>query len=227
MEASRAREDILSRIRGALAEAEGPGARVHRAYLREGSRTREQILDLFARRVSDYRATVVRTDPRGLAREVARALRAMGSRRVVVPADLPPAWLREVAPGEMDLLRDGGGGPGRERLSKGRLASSHGVLTGCAAAVAETGTLILSSGPGEGRRGVTLLPDHHVCVVTEDRILETVPEAVAAMSRLLAKGRRTFTLVSGPSATSDIELVRVEGVHGPRTLEVILVEGPA
>ncbi len=222
----RGREVILSRIRSGL----GPRARQEpqpgRAYPVKGRRRRAQVLDLFAERVSDYRATVTRTAREGLAREVARALEAMGSRRVAVPADIPEAWLAGVVPGMVEVLRDGAG-TGGDPLSKGRLASCYGVLTGCAFGVAETGTIVLSSGPGEGRRMVTLLPDHHLCVVEADQILETVPEAVAAMARLLGEGRGTFTLVSGPSATSDIELIRVEGVHGPRTLEVILVEDPA
>jgi L-lactate dehydrogenase complex protein LldG len=140
-----------------------------------------------------------------------------------MPADLPPAWLETVSREELELLSDGEGGAG-SGLSKDRLAACYGVVTGCALGIAETGTIILDSGPGQGRRALSLLPDHHLCIVREDQVLETVPEAVAFMARGLKEHGRPFTLISGPSATSDIELIRVEGVHGPRNLEVILVE---
>jgi L-lactate dehydrogenase complex protein LldG len=111
-------------------------------------------------------------------------------------------------------------------LTREELARACGVLTGCFLAIAETGTLVLNGGPGQGRRALTLLPDYHLCVVNEDQVMETVPEAVAAIGEGLEKRRFPVTLISGPSATSDIELIRVEGVHGPRTLDVILVEKP-
>jgi L-lactate dehydrogenase complex protein LldG len=130
-------------------------------------------------------------------------------------------WLEGMPDGYLEVLGDGGAG---EFLSKEQLASCHGVLTGCALGIAETGTIVLDSGPAQGRRVLTLLPDYHLCVVFEDQVVETVPEAVAVMGAGVVEHSRPLTLVSGPSATSDIELVRVEGVHGPRNLEVILVE---
>ena len=125
----------------------------------------------------------------------------------------------------MEVLRDGEGDEGR-MLSKGQLASCHGVLSGCAHAVAETGTILLDSGPAQGRRALSLLPDYHLCVVFGPQLFETVAEALEKASVEIRDHGRPLTLVSGPSATSDIELIRVEGVHGPRTLEVILVEEP-
>jgi L-lactate dehydrogenase complex protein LldG len=120
----------------------------------------------------------------------------------------------------LEILRDGPDHP----TPHGRLADVQGVLTGCALAVAETGTLVLDAGPGQGRRALTLLPDYHLCVVFARQVVEVVPEAVEAMGQAVRERRAPLTLISGPSATSDIELRRVEGVHGPRTLEVVLVE---
>jgi len=137
-----------------------------------------------------------------------------------VPQDLPRDWLAGF-PGDLgEVLRDGGGD---SRLSSKQVASCHGVLTGCALGIAETGTLVLDAGRNQGRRVLTLLPDYHLCVIFAGQIVETVPEAMRLVGPGLGDHHRPLTLVSGPSATSDIELVRVEGVHGPRTLEVMVV----
>jgi len=142
----------------------------------------------------------------------------------VVPQDLPQAWLAgfQESPGE--VLRDG---VRDSLLSHDQVASCHGVLTGCALGIAETGTIVLDAGRSQGRRALTLLPDYHLCVVFAGQIVETVPDAIRALGAGLGGHRRPLTFVSGPSATSDIELIRVEGVHGPRNLEVILVEEEA
>lgn len=218
-----AREDILNRIRRSREGDSGPEAPIPRAYRRRGTRSSIEILDLFVKRISDYKATVIRSTPSALAECIAGSLARMGSRRLVVPEDLPAGWLDTALTDGLEVLRDGGG-PGREVLSKGQLAACYGVLTGCALAVAETGTIVLDAGPVQGRRALSLLPDHHLCVVHHNQVVETVPEAVAVMEAGVKDVGRPITLISGPSATSDIELIRVEGVHGPRNLEVILVE---
>ena len=155
--------------------------------------------------MSDYRATVHRCS----AGEIAARVRELGAGRLVVPADLPESWRPD------DAVVDDG-------LSARELDELDGTLTGCEVAIAETGTIVLrSGGAAQGRRAITLVPDLHVCVVAEDRILGSVPEAIAALEGAARDGD-PLTLVSGPSATSDIELSRVEGVHGPRTLHVIV-----
>ncbi|MFC4590916.1 LutC/YkgG family protein [Sphaerisporangium corydalis] len=199
------RDLILSRIRAAVAGA--PEVVIPRAYRPAGPE--EGRVELFAERVADYRAIVRLVPVEEVATAVAAALAARGARRVVVPAGLPEEWLGSV--------------PGLERLGDDPplgvtgLDAADGVVTGCAAGVAETGTIVLDAGPGQGRRALTLLPDYHLCVVLADQIVATVPEALARLDPV-----RPLTWISGPSATSDIELNRVEGVHGPRTLEVII-----
>jgi L-lactate dehydrogenase complex protein LldG len=135
----------------------------------------------------------------------------MGLGRVVVPAGLPAAW----RPREVDVIEDAG-------LSAGELDAIDGAVTGCAVAIAETGTLILDGEGPSGRRAITLVPDHHVCVVTTEQIVGLVPEAIATLAPAVRERRAPITLVSGPSASSDIELSRVEGVHGPRHLLVLI-----
>jgi L-lactate dehydrogenase complex protein LldG len=164
---------------------------------------------LFAERAADYRATVTRTTEAGLPAAITAALRERGVRRLVVPAGVPDGWLREA--GEVEPLRDD------PPLSLDQLDRADGVLTGAAAAIALTGTVVLDAGPDQGRRALTLLPDYHLCVIRTEQIAATVPEALAALD-----ATRPQTWISGPSATSDIELNRVEGVHGPRTLHLLI-----
>lgn len=203
-----AKDEILARVRAALAGAGRPGP-VPRDYQRQGTGDPAGIRSRFADRVRDYRAEVSEVDPDRLPAEIARRL--AGTTTLVVPADLPEGWLTAYPGG---LRRDHPPVPVAELDTPG-----VSVLTTCAVAIAETGTIGLDTGPGQGRRVLTLLPDHHVCVVPADRIVATVPEALAR----LADPTRPLTLISGPSATSDIELDRVEGVHGPRRLDVIIV----
>jgi L-lactate dehydrogenase complex protein LldG len=134
--------------------------------------------------------------------------------RLVVPPYLPREWIPE----GVETLRDAA----QPRLTKEELDGSDGVLTGCALGIAQTGTIILDSGRAQGRRALTLLPDYHLCVVREDQIVGLVPEAFAELQETVKNEGRAITFISGPSATSDIELDRVEGVHGPRTLEVLI-----
>jgi L-lactate dehydrogenase complex protein LldG len=192
---------------------------------RTGSRSRREVLDLFVERLEDYKASVVRIGG-DLPQAIAGALARRSITTLAVPHDLPEAWLAGVEgpaggpANPVEIFRDGAGQP----IPHARLAEVQGALTGCALAVAETGTIILDSGPGQGRRALTLLPDYHLCVVFARQVVEVVPEAVEVMGRTVRESRAPLTLISGPSATSDIELSRVEGVHGPRSLEVILVE---
>jgi L-lactate dehydrogenase complex protein LldG len=138
-------------------------------------------------------------------------LRRRGRNTIVLPIDFPA----ELEPHGLQLLHD-------EDLSNDRIANADGVLTLCAAAIAETGTIVLDHGAGQGRRALTLLPDYHLCLVEAARIVGVVPEAVTRTEAAVKAGR-PLTFISGPSATSDIELNRVEGVHGPRTLDVLIL----
>ena len=150
----------------------------------------------------------------GLAAAVGGALAERGVRRVVVPAGLDLLVVLQALPPDVDLIID-------DDLSAQDLDAVDGVITGAAVAIAETGTIVLDGSPDQGRRAITLVPDYHLCLVRADQVVDLVPEAIA---RLADRSGRPLTWISGPSATSDIELSRVEGVHGPRTLEVILVE---
>ena len=214
---SDARPEILRRIRAALRDvpaAEQPAdVAVARAYLQTGAPAGPELIERFAERVAEYKAAVQRVSGAELSAAIAQACARRGVRRLVAPPDLPAEW----APAGVELLRD-------EGLSNAQLDASDGVLTGCALGVAQTGTIILDGGPAQGRRAISLVPDYHLCVVRADQVVDLVPEAVARLAPAVRDARRPITLISGPSATSDIELNRVEGVHGPRTLEVLIVE---
>ncbi|MYV97617.1 LUD domain-containing protein [Streptomyces sp. SID3343] len=203
-----ARTVVLDRLRTALDDRPKP-APVRRTYRRE----RPAGLDVagrFAERVADYEATVLHVDDaRDLLRGTNELLRAAGVTRLVVPPGRRLDWLTRVG---AELVVDS------PALTQEEIGEIDAVATGCALAIAETGTIVLDTGPDQGRRVLTLLPDYHLCVVRVDQIVGTVPEAVARLDP-----RRPQTWISGPSATSDIELERVEGVHGPRTLHVVVI----
>jgi L-lactate dehydrogenase complex protein LldG len=202
---SDARAEVLGRIRSALGPAPVvPG--VPRDYHRAGSSAVD--IELFCERVADYRATVHRVAAGELGAALTEAAGRLGLRRVGTTLDLEL--------GEAELVRDD------PPLSTADLDGLDGVLTGCALGIAETGTLVLDGAGRSGRRALTLVPDVHLCVIAEDQVVASVPDAVARLAEAAREGR-PVTLVSGPSATSDIELERVEGVHGPRTLEVFVV----
>ena len=218
-----ARDEVLARIRTALgspartssapgSSAPGsqapPGDPVPRGYRTSGDLGTAQLLDLLAERLRDYGCTVRRTAPGQVMTAVGEALGQRGARRIVVPPGLNVADL----PAGVDIVADDG-------LSPAALDAADGVITGAAVAIAETGTIVLDGSPGQGRRALSLVPDYHLCVVRAEQVVGLVPEALARLDP-----GRPLTWVSGPSATSDIELDRVEGVHGPRTLDVILVE---
>jgi len=205
------RELILARIRRTRARpvAATPAAR---AYRRRGARDRGARIDLLCERIGDYRADVLRVPTTALPTAIAEAFAARKATRVCVPAGIPPQWRSDA----IEFVED-------TELTAGELDRLDGVLTGCTLAIAETGTVVLAAGPTEGRRALTLVPDLHVCVVGEEQVVELVPEAMDALADLVRTERRPLTFISGPSATSDIELSRVEGVHGPRTLVVLVI----
>ena len=215
-----AREEILWRIRRATRDVEDERPEdvpVERGYREEDDAPRDEIVKRFAQRTAEYEATIHRVSEADLPVAIAEALERRGVRRLVVPPGLPREWIPE----GVETLRD----TPRHRLTKEELDESAGVLTGCALGIAQTGTIVLDAGEGQGRRALTLLPDYHLCVVREAQILGLVPEAFAMLEETVKAEGRAITFISGPSATSDIELNRVEGVHGPRTLEVLIV-GP-
>ncbi len=215
-----AKEAILWRIRRAtrdVPETERPeDVPVERGYRHEDDAPREEIVARFAERAAEYEATVRRVRTDELPAAIEEALAQRGVKRLVIPPYLPHEWVPE---GVETLLRDAA----RPRLTNEELDASDGVLTGCALGIAQTGTIVLDSGRAQGRRALTLLPDYHLCVVREDQIVGLVPEAFARLETTVKDEGRAITFISGPSATSDIELDRVEGVHGPRTLEVLIV----
>jgi len=194
-----ARDEILSRIRAALADRPAPTP-IPRNYRGAGSITAD--LDLFVERVADYRANVYRCPAGEIAGRIAELA---GRRRLAVPDGFPAEWL----PAGLEVAH--------EPLTSADLDELDGALATCAVAVAETGTIILDHGPGQGPRALSLVPDYLLVVVRAEQVRAIVPDAVAALDPV-----RPQTWISGPSATSDIELNRVEGVHGPRTLDVIL-----
>jgi L-lactate dehydrogenase complex protein LldG len=221
------RDQILARIRAANhadrdADADAAYEALSRRYLRaHHDPAGHDIAALFAERAADYRAVVERVaEPATLVTAVARVLAARAAAvpgPVLVPDGLPAGWLAEL-PSGITLARD------EPPLSAAELDRMSGVVTGCAVAVAETGTIILEHGPGapgQGRRALTLVPDFHLVVVREDQIAADLADAFARLDPA-----RPHTLISGPSATSDIELIRVEGVHGPRNLHILLTPDP-
>ncbi|MCP2286686.1 L-lactate dehydrogenase complex protein LldG [Promicromonospora umidemergens] len=239
-----AKAEILSRIRAALGSEEdsaGTAGAVPREYRSAGEHApgSAAVLALLIDRLEDYKAHVHRTAPAEIPALLARLIaersaerqevgssnyrspdvlpttpEAGGRRSVVVPSGLEPGWLSGLA--GVDVRTDSRDAP----LSAAELDETDAVVTAARVAVAETGTIVLDGEPDQGRRAISLVPDVHVCVVRTDQVVQTVPEAV----RLLGTDPgRPLTWISGPSATSDIELERVEGVHGPRTLHVVLV----
>ncbi|MEU9372714.1 LUD domain-containing protein [Streptomyces sp. NPDC048255] len=204
------KDRILGRIRRAVGEpGPVPDLAIPRDYLQvHGSRTPGERVDLLAANLAEYRARVHRTDGHGLPDLLRRLL--AGAATVQLPPALGFDWPDGLPAG---LLTDRAGQTARD------LDRVDAVVTGCALAIAETGTLVLDGGPSQGRRRITLVPDHHICLVrVPDQVVDSVPQALP-----LLDPTRPLTWISGPSATSDIELDRVEGVHGPRTLDVVLL----
>lgn len=220
-----ARDEVLARIRTALgpagAQEPGEAVAIPRRYRRAGAavagestgvpddQLRSGLVELLVDRLVDYRAAVTRCEPAEGAAVLGQRLSQHRIESVLVPDGFPEGWLGAV---RAERRTD-------DALTPAQLDGIDGVLCTCTLAIAETGTIVLDSGPGQGRRAVSLVPDYLLIVLTSDQIVAGVPEAVAQLD-----SGRPLTWISGPSATSDIELNRVEGVHGPRTLDVILIE---
>ena len=226
MNGSAAKSLILGRIRDAVDAAAGNAAhgerrkaaaaehvRIERAYKQGPSLPRDACLELFVDRLKHYQVAVHLCSRSEIPRTIEGIVAGRGKSSLIVPADLDPAWL----PAGVRFTPDNG-------LDYRDLDVSEGVLTGCSLGIATTGTIVLRHGPGEGRRALTLIPDYHLCVVLADQVVETVPESFRSLA---ASGSALVTTISGPSATADIEMTRIRGVHGPRTLDVIVVDAPA
>jgi L-lactate dehydrogenase complex protein LldG len=211
-----ARAAILDRIRASLsADPSAPPAppadyaAIPRSYIRAGRLTPEARLDLFLDRLRDYDTHVVETNADSLRQTIAVILQEHNQKKVIAADSLPP----ELLPRDFAFIPE-------HAVGLDDLNACDGVVTVCAVAIAFTGSIVLTHGPGEGARRLTLVPDRHLCVVRAEQVVETVPEA---FDRLLPHATHPLTFISGPSATADIEMTRIRGVHGPRFLDVVLV----
>ena len=212
-----ARQEVLARIAEAHRAAAPPELayeQIAREYRTSSDLDQHELTERLIDRLIDYKALVRRCSHDDLSATIAAALDDRKATSVVVPAGLDGTWLALVS----STIRIDGSAPA-DQLTVPEVDTTDGVITTCATAVAETGTLILDGAAGMGRRMITLIPDYHLCIVLPDQICADVPQALTRLD-----ATRPLTMISGPSATSDIELDRVEGVHGPRTLEVIIVE---
>jgi L-lactate dehydrogenase complex protein LldG len=214
---SDAKQMMLERIRSATrdvpASEQAEDVAVNRAYRASTGHT--NLLELTAERIAEYRARVEIVTADQLASSIQASLERQGIKRLIVPHDLPEDW----KPKGFELLEES-----TIQFEHSDLERADGVLTGCTLAIAETGTLVLDHARGQGRRALTLIPDFHLCILLEFQIVDNLPAAMKVLESSVRAGR-PLTFISGPSATSDIELSRVEGVHGPRTLEVLIVTG--
>jgi L-lactate dehydrogenase complex protein LldG len=210
---SDAKTEILEKIRRAVdsrpADRVADYAAIPRRYRQSGGLDRADCLDLLEERLHDYGAGVYRASRADLPAAIARAAAARGKSRLTIPSGVPSEWL----PDAIEFVA-------AESAGYDALDRAEGALTGCAAAIATTGSIVLRHSAAEGRRALTLVPDYHLCIVLADQVVETVPEALRLMH---AAGAGLLTTIAGPSATADIEMTRIQGVHGPRTLDVILV----
>jgi L-lactate dehydrogenase complex protein LldG len=202
-----ARAEVLARIRTALSTEAGAPAGIPRGYLTDNGMTTPALIERLTERLHDYGTSVRRCPADGVAQAVREALAERGARRIVLP---PGLILDGTGPDGVEFVAGDG-------LSPDALDGTDGVITTAALAIAETGTIVLDGGPGQGRRALSLVPDYHLCILHASQIVGIVPQALERL-----EPGRPCTWISGPSATSDIELDRVQGVHGPRTLEVIL-----
>jgi L-lactate dehydrogenase complex protein LldG len=205
------RERILERIRKANAHPVPDDRSIPRAYDSTSTQNAQQTLTLFEERLRDYDTGVFHARGEEIAGKAAEILANANRHRIAIPAALPSEWQAE----GIEWLPDDG-------LSFDALNSIDGVMTAATVGVAVSGSIALQHGPAEGRRILTLLPDYHLCIIEATQIVETLPEAFARLDQ-----SRPVTFFSGPSATADIEMTRIKGVHGPRFLDVLLVHPPA
>jgi L-lactate dehydrogenase complex protein LldG len=215
IDTSAARTEVLRRIRTANqtaaegARVSGQWSQITRNYRRSSSLSQEQILDLLEDRLRDYDANVVRAKQAEIPTTIAQMLTVRGRRKILIPQGLDAAWFPEGFDFQVDT-----GAPSTE------MDRFEGVMTASTCAIALTGSVVLQNVPGQGRRAVSLIPDYHLCLVRVEDVVETVPEA---MERLKPTSNLPTTFFAGPSATADIEMTRIKGVHGPRFLDIILV----
>lgn len=210
-----ARDDVLARVRAAVSgSAPVVVPREYRTAKSEGSAgpAAADVIELLVDRLVDYKATVHRSDASGLGAALSLVLGS--DKSVALPPGVPPEWLEACAAAGVRIHVDGG----PDLLTAAELDDTDAVVTGCRVAIAATGTIVLDAGPDQGRRVLTLVPDHHVVIVFAEQVVDGVPESLNRLDPT-----RPLTFISGPSATSDIEFKRVEGVHGPRVLDVIVV----
>ena len=206
------RERVLERIRKANLKAAAPQESIPRDYDRTSSQTVDRTLALFEERLRDYDARIFAVRREEIAAKAAEILNAGNRRRIAVPAGLPAAWRAAGVEWIIDETAN-------HELSFDVLNDVDGVMTAATAGVAVSGSIVLQHGPTEGRRVLTLLPDYHLCVIEAGQVVETLPEAFARLDPT-----RPVTFFSGPSATADIEMTRIKGVHGPRFLDVLLIQ---
>jgi len=208
------KDAILANVRAALRDTSAP-APSEPAYRRHGEREAAAAIACFLDRLHDYNVHVTRLDSEAdIAAAVAARLGANGAEAYVVPDDLPIAWRPDGVTAVADAFDTA--------ISHPSLNATPSALTACALAIAETGTIVLDGDLGQGRRALTLLVDHHICIVFAHQLVDSVPDAITALATS-ARAGRPLTFFSGPSATADIEFERVVGVHGPRRLDVLFV----
>ena len=215
-----AKKEILEKIQHELGRS-SVGIKsydhVPRAYRRQSDKSRDEITAEFIERVNEYKAVVKKADSDTIHKILAASCKERGARKVVIPYGFPKQWLPEEIEIEVEIDKEGAW------LTKQQIDDADVAITGCAVAVAQTGTICLNAREGQGRRILTLVPDFHICIVRENQIVELLPEAISQLQPDVQDDQLPITLISGPSATSDIELSRVEGVHGPRKLTVVVM----
>ncbi len=212
---------ILKRIQNALGrstdvESDPGDEKLPREYNQKSTLDKKDRTQLFIDRVNEYKADVEEVSESSIGMKISELCHKSYIKTLVVPSGLDEDWLAGIPP-EIKLHSDD------PQLTKEELNNSDAVLTSCFLGVAQTGTIILDAGPGQGRRALTLLPDFHICVISESQIVGIFPEAILQLNEVVKNSGKPITMISGPSATSDIELNRVEGVHGPRKLHVLIV----